>query len=114
MAMDKPISLFTVALLKQFTRIRRSTTAIGEQSSQESICHGGCSEKISRPKDYLRRQFTLGTDLESAKRKSWLRNHECPATNWAYSLVALTSLKVFWRVAAPLSISPSFVSGCLL
>src|SRR5207253_5145172 len=54
------ISLFTVALLKRFTFIRLSTTAIGEQSCRELIYPGACSEKISRPRDCLRKAIYIG------------------------------------------------------
>ena len=43
----------------------------------------GMFGEISRPRDCLRKPSISGTDFESAKRKSWLRNHGCPATNWA-------------------------------
>src|SRR5213080_2269280 len=43
----------------------------------------GCLEKTSPPRDCLRMQFTSETGFESARRRSWSRNHACPATNLA-------------------------------
>src|SRR5438477_11490920 len=66
---------------KAFISIHRNTTAIGEANCLEWICPGECLEKTLPPRDYWRMPFTSGTGFESAKRRSWSRNHECPATN---------------------------------
>src|SRR3981189_909338 len=66
----RPISPFTAVRARRFMRIRRSTTPFGALNCPAWICPGVCSEKISRPRDYLRPRFTSGTDLGSATRKS--------------------------------------------